>query len=89
MKHWAITLPVHSYDIEYKPTSQYANANSSSRLPFPSTESTEDVVNVFNVAQVEALPLPSQQIAAATKKDPVLSQIIRYTQSGWPSEVHT
>ena len=52
-----------------------------------STESSEDVINVFNVAQVEALPLTSQQIATATKKDPVLNQVFRYTQSGWPSEV--
>ena len=52
-----------------------------------STESSEDVINVFNVAQVEALPLTSQQIATATKKDPVLCQVFHYTQSGWPSEV--
>ena len=44
-----------------------------------STESFEDVVNVLNVAQNEALPLTSQQIATAIKKDPVLSQVFRYT----------
>lgn len=87
LQRWAITLSAYSYDIEYKPTSQHANADSLSRLPLRSTESSEDVVNVFNVAQVEALPLTSQQIATATKKDPVLSQVFRYTQSGWPSEV--
>ena len=44
-----------------------------------STESFEDVVNVLNVAQIEALPLTSQQIATAIKKDPVLSQVFHYT----------
>ena len=87
LQRWAITLSAYSYDIEYKPTSQHVNADSLSRLPLQSTESSEDVVNVFNVAQVDTLPLTSQQIATATKKDPVLSQVFRYTQSGWPSEV--
>ena len=66
LQRWAITLSAYSYDIEYKPTSQHANADSLSRLPLQSTESSEDVVNVFNVAQVEALPLTSQQIARKT-----------------------
>ena len=44
-------------------------------------------MNVFNVAQVEALPVTSLQVAAATKKDTQLSLVLRYTQSGWPAEV--
>ena len=87
LQRWAIILPAYSYEIEYKPTSQHANADSLSRLPLKSTETSEDAVNVFNVAQVEALPLTSQQIATATKKDSLLSQVYHYTQSGWPSEV--
>jgi len=52
-----------------------------------STETFEDAMNVFNVAQVETLPLISQQIATATRKDPLLSQVYRYSQLGWPMEV--
>ena len=87
LQRWAITLSAYSYEIEYKPTKLHANADSLSRLPLPSTEKSEDLVNVFNVAQVEALPVTSLQVAAATKKDPQLSQVFRYTQSGWPVEV--
>ena len=87
LQRWAITLSAYSYEIEYKPTKLHANADSLSRLPLPSTETSEDLVNVFNVAQVEALPVTSLQVSAATKKDPQLSQVFRYTQSGWPVEV--
>ena len=46
-----------------------------------------DEVNIFNLAQVEALPTTAEQVATATKKDPLLSQVYHYTQSGWPNEV--
>ena len=58
-----------------------------SRLPVQSTETSEDAANVFNIAQIEALPLTSHQVATATKKDPLLSQVFRYVQSSWPTEV--
>ena len=44
-------------------------------------------MNVFNVAQVEVLPVMSLQVAAATEKDPQLSQVLRYTQPGRSAEV--
>ena len=87
LQRWAITLSAYSYDIEYKSTSEHANADSLSRLPVPSTETSEDAANVFNVAQIQALPLTSHQVATATKKDPLLSQVFRYVQSSWPAEV--
>ena len=33
------------------------------------------------------MPVTAQQVATATQRDPLLSQVYRYTQSGWPSEV--
>ena len=33
------------------------------------------------------MPVTAEQVATATKKDPLLSQVYRYTQSGWPTEV--
>ena len=45
-----------------------------------------DEMAVFNLAQVEALPVTALQVANRIKKDPLLSQMYRYTQSGWPRE---
>ena len=42
---------------------------------------------VFNIAQIEALPVTALQVAAATRKDALLSQVFRYTHTGWPREV--
>ena len=33
------------------------------------------------------MPVTAQQVATATQRDPLLSQVYRYTQSGWPSKV--
>ena len=87
LQRWAIILAAYSYEIEYKATQQHANADSLSRLPLKITNDPLDEVNIFNIAQVEALPTTAAQVATATKKDPLLSQVYRYTQSGWPNEV--
>ena len=53
----------------------------------PQSEHLLDV-NVFNIGKVEALPVTSVQLKAATKQDPVLSQVLRYcTRQGWPHKV--
>ena len=56
LQQGAITLSVYSYGIEHKSTSQHANADSLSILSTPN-ETSEDAANVFNIAQIEALPL--------------------------------
>ena len=41
---------------------------------------------VFNIAQIESLPITAMQIEQATRTDRVLSKVLRYTKSGWPSK---
>jgi len=77
----------YNYDIEYKPTSLHANADSLSCLPLRATEQARDETAVFNLAQVEALPVTALQVATGTTRDPLLNQVYQYTQSGWPREV--
>ena len=64
------------------------NADSLSRIPLKVTDNPMDEVNVFNIAQVEAMPVTAEQVTVATKKDPLLSQMYCYTQSGWPTKVY-
>ena len=87
LQRWAIMLAAYSYEIEYKSTQHHANADSLSRLPLKVTDNPMDEINIFNIAQVEAMPVTAEQVATATKKDPLLSQVYRYTQSGWPTDV--
>ncbi len=42
---------------------------------------------VFNVAQLDALPVQSAELASVTHTDPVLSKVLRLSQRGWPDRV--
>ena len=42
---------------------------------------------VFNVSQLQSLPVNVRQLRAATLSDPILSKVFRYTRGGWPSHV--
>ena len=78
-------LEAYSYEIECKPTQQHVNADSLSRLPLKVTDNPMDEVNVFNIAQVEALPITAEQFTTSTKT--LLSQVYYFIQSGYPTEV--
>ena len=40
------------------------------------------------IGQIQAMPVTAEQIQAATRRDPVLSQVFRYVQNGWPATVN-
>ena len=42
---------------------------------------------LFNLGQLEALPVTAKQISLATETDPLLSQVLHYAYKGWPKEV--
>ena len=71
-------------------TSTYhRNADGLSRLPLPPIESTvgEEGVTIFNVAQIQALPLIFQDIKLATRRHAALSKVLDYVKRGGPNEV--
>lgn len=89
LQRWAILLSAYTYDIRYKSTMEHANADGLSRLPLPSTPSSDadQGPNTFNIGQVQALPVTAQNIEKATRRDPILSQVYRHVQNGWPQQV--
>ena len=80
LQRWSLILSAYSYNIEYRSTEAHANADSLSRLALKSQEApiTSDEPAIFNVSQLESLPVTSQQLRAATRTDPVLSKVICY-----------
>ena len=91
---WALILSAYTFQIEYKPTQAHANADGLSRLPMPMSDSMftpsspfQEVYlldpDMFNIRQMEALPVTSEQLRNATRKDPVLSRVVDYTKRGW------
>ena len=43
--------------------------------------------NLFNICQIESLPLTSGQLKQATRTDPILSKVLMFTKTGWPMQV--
>ena len=81
-------LSIYSYNIRFRPTQAHWNANGLPRLPFGDTSTCgncEDAA-VFNISQVDALPVYTSQVMTATWTDPLLSKVLRYTRTGWPLE---
>ena len=46
-----------------------------------------DIAMVFNIAQLDALPVCSSELMAATHTDPQLSKILQYVRKGWPEKI--
>lgn len=51
------------------------------------SDSGGEAVSLFNVSQVQSLPVTFQQVQQATKRDPVLSKVLRHMTEGWPTQV--
>ena len=84
LQRWALLLSAYIYTIEFKPTQQHANADGLSRLPLGDRQ-PPSTCSAFVVGQLQALPVTSEQLEAATRQDPLLSRVHQYIKEGWPS----
>ena len=89
LQRWAWILSVYRYEIQFHPTGKHANADGLSCLPLKGIppEDTCPDSRIFNISQMESLPVTVRQLRAATGSDPVLSKVFRYVRSGWPREI--
>eukprot|EP00731_Ephydatia_muelleri_P006059 Em0003g307a len=65
----------------------HGNADALSRLPIvgaPMEEEGTRDVEVYNMTQLETLPVTYQQLKTATNHDPVLGQVVQCIRNGWP-----
>ena len=85
----SLQLPAHNYTIQFRLTKAYANADGLSRLPVKEKEKKDCYAepNLFNICQIESLPLTSGQLKQATGTDPILSKVLMFTKNGWPVQV--
>ncbi len=44
-------------------------------------------IHIFNISQLQSLPVTCKNLRQATKNDPCLSKVLRYTRQGWPSQI--
>ena len=89
LQRWSWILSAYQYEIEFRPTGEHGNADGLSRLPLsdvPPQETNNDS-KIFNISQMEALPVTVRQLRAATHADRILSKVYRYTKGSWPRQV--
>ena len=91
LQRWALILMGYSFDIEYKSTKIFGNADGLSRLPVgPDRGFDTHKINVTELLQVEnleELPVKASDLATETNKDPILKQVKQFTLKGWPAQV--
>ena len=89
LQRWAWILSAYKYEIEFRPTGAHGNADGLSRLPLSGVKpkDTSSDPKIFNLSQMEALPVNVRQLRAATGSDPILSKVFRYTRGHWPRQI--
>ena len=87
LQRWALLLSAYQYDIQYRLSECHGNADALSSLPIVGTpveeEGTMDA-EVYNVTQLETLPVTYQQLKTATNHDPILGQVVQCIRNSWP-----
>ena len=89
MQRWALLLSAYSYTMKFRSTKAHTNADSLSRLPLKAEEGEEKFVSasIFNLNQLDTLPVRSSEVANETNKDLVLSKVMRCLRQGWPEKL--
>ena len=86
LQRWALQLSAYDYTIEFRSTAKHANADGLSRLPLKGTHAEEGAdVRVFQVRQLDALPIVAEDVRRGTRSDRVLGKVLRFAREGWPS----
>ena len=74
--------------INTRSTHKHMNADCLSRLPLNDHVRNEhDEVHEIHQLQLESLPVSIDQVRKATRSDPILSRVLEYALTGWPTEV--
>eukprot|EP00117_Sycon_ciliatum_P016490 scpid42895/ scgid2937/ Retrovirus-related Pol polyprotein from transposon gypsy; Reverse transcriptase; Endonuclease len=87
LQRYAMFLAGHQYTILYRRTQDHCNADGLSRLPVgaPTRDAGDDAVEVFYTSLTDPLPVTARQIRDSTRRDPLLSEVLRYVETGWPA----
>ena len=97
LARWALQLIQFDYDIEYRRWADHGNADCLSRFPVgddlefeefsESEDNTERYVAALECQFIADGPIRYPKLQEYTNADPVLQQIMRYLQNGWPSKL--
>ncbi|GFS70328.1 uncharacterized protein K02A2.6 [Trichonephila clavipes] len=76
--HYALILQSFEFDIIFRKTIEHGNADFLSRLPkTPEELEVKDDITIFQMSQIEALPVTSKELRQETSKDIELGPLLR------------
>ena len=94
LQRWALLLMGYSFEIQYKSTKVFGNADGLSRLPVGpdicfdrQNHGKVNVTELLQMEKLEELPVTASDLATETTKDPVLKQVKHFSLKGWPDQV--
>ncbi|XP_029156135.1 uncharacterized protein K02A2.6-like [Nylanderia fulva] len=82
MQHYAIFLQGFNYTIKYRNSKEHGNADGLSRLPVSESNSNTDVVEAFQIEELQELLLDANLIEKETRKDTKLKKLLCALQTG-------
>ncbi|EZA56249.1 hypothetical protein X777_02867 [Ooceraea biroi] len=83
MQHYAIFLQAFNFDIKYHRFQEHGNADGFSRLPIQEKSvGNYDTIDVFQIENLEVLPVTAKSIREDTNKDRVLIKIRQALEKG-------
>ncbi|GFY34465.1 uncharacterized protein K02A2.6 [Trichonephila clavipes] len=81
--HYALILQSFEFDIIFRKTIEHGNADFLSRLPKTFEElEVKDDITIFQMSQIEALPVTSKELRQETSKDIELGPLLRALREG-------
>ncbi|GFQ70467.1 uncharacterized protein K02A2.6 [Trichonephila clavata] len=81
--HYALILQSFEFDIIFRKTIEHRNADFLSRLPKTSEElEVKDDITIFQMSQIEALPVTSKELRQETGKDIELGPLLKALREG-------
>ena len=89
IKRWSLFLSNYEYTLSFRSTTVHGNADALSQLPLRTQPSTTYVPPelVLLMEHLAESPVTADLIRTWTQKDPDLSKLLQYIQSGWPGTV--
>ena len=88
IQRWALTLSTYNYTIRYRAGKNIGHADALSRLPQPVSHfDVPPPANLLLLTQhLSSTSISANHIKQWTSRDPVLSCVRRFIQTGWPEE---
>ena len=92
LHRWALRLIAYSFDIEYRRTEEFGNADGLSRLPDPrELPSGEVIVQELEIEELneevyQGIAWSKEGIDMEIRKDAKLSQVWKFVQTRWPAQ---